>query len=195
MGKANYTREEHKQSKSRTYICWQSAKNRAFNVNGTDYQRYGGRGITMCQEWKDSFLAFLKDMGHVPDGYTLERIDNDGNYEPGNCKWANRKEQSNNTARNRYITYNDKTQTLAQWADEYGIEYMLLFNRLELGWTMDDALTRVNRLTREFTKEELSDIKKLLEARVNVHKIGLKYNVHYSKITKLKPILLPSDPK
>lgn len=195
MGKANYTREEHKQSKSRTYICWQSAKNRAFNVNGTDYQRYGGRGITMCQEWKDSFLTFLKDMGHVPDGYTLERIDNDGNYEPSNCKWANRKEQSNNTARNRYITYNDKTQTLAQWADEYGIEYMLLFNRLELGWEMDDALTRVNRLTREFTKEELSDIKKLLEARVNVHKIGLKYNVHYSKITKLKPILLPSDPK
>lgn len=192
MGKANYTREEHKQSKSRTYICWQSAKNRAFNVNGTDYQRYGGRGITMCQEWKDSFLAFLKDMGHVPDGYTLERIDNDGNYEPGNCKWANRKEQGNNTARNRYVSYNGKTQTLAQWAEEYNIDYTTLFYRLKAGWDVKDALTRRNRF-KSLTRHEIRDIEKRIACKEPVKAIALSYHIHYSRVTRIKE-LLESDP-
>lgn len=89
----------HRHSPSPTYRTWLSMKTRCFNANYYHFHLYGGRGITVCQEWKDSFEAFLRDMGERPEGKTLDRIDPDGNYEPGNCRWATPKEQAANTRR------------------------------------------------------------------------------------------------
>ncbi|KKM85273.1 hypothetical protein LCGC14_1290780 [marine sediment metagenome] len=78
------------------YVSWQKAKSRCHNVNDKSYKYYGARGIMMCKEWRDSFAQFFKDMGQRPEGYSIERIDNEGNYEASNCKWATRKEQNSN---------------------------------------------------------------------------------------------------
>jgi hypothetical protein len=83
-------------SASPTYRSWSHAKARCFNETDDNYPNYGGRGISMCQEWADSFGAFLSYMGTRPDGLSLDRIDNNGNYEPGNCRWATPLQQSNN---------------------------------------------------------------------------------------------------
>lgn len=81
---------------TRTYKSWQAAKSRCFNKNNNRYSRYGGRGITMCDRWKNSFEEFYKDMGDRPEAMSIDRINNDGNYEPSNCRWATAKEQIDN---------------------------------------------------------------------------------------------------
>jgi hypothetical protein len=78
------------------YNTWKSMKGRCNNKNGSDYKYYGGRGISVCERWRDSFTNFIVDMGERPKGYSIERINNDGNYEPGNCKWASKSEQGYN---------------------------------------------------------------------------------------------------
>jgi hypothetical protein len=84
------------------YGIWKSMKSRCFNSNAQAFKNYGGRGITVCDRWKDSFQNFLADMGHRPPGMSIERNSNDGNYEPNNCEWATRKKQANNTRRSRH---------------------------------------------------------------------------------------------
>jgi hypothetical protein len=82
--------------KSPEYQSWLAMKTRCLNPNATHYENYGGRGITVCDKWRDDFAAFLADMGQRPIGTSLDRIDNDGGYEPGNCRWATAKEQAAN---------------------------------------------------------------------------------------------------
>jgi hypothetical protein len=106
------------------------------------YKDYGGRGIKVCERWNNSFENFYADMGDRPPGSQIDRIDNDGNYEPGNCQWSTRKEQNNNRRSNALFTYQGKTQTLQQWAEEYGIDKKLLWHRLNgLKWPIEKALT------------------------------------------------------
>lgn len=88
--------KKHGMAFSAEYRSWQSAKQRCLNLANQKYPDYGGRGIRICDRWRDSFKAFLEDMGERPDGRTLDRIDNDGNYEPGNCRWATTKQQGYN---------------------------------------------------------------------------------------------------
>lgn len=98
------------------HIAWLSMKGRCYRKSDTAYPVYGGRGITVCDRWLESFENFLEDMGHPPEGYSLDRIDVNGNYEPSNCRWADSDTQFNNCQRSVYYTHNGKTLSEIQWS-------------------------------------------------------------------------------
>lgn len=117
---------------------------RCRDPNQTSFKNYGGRGIAVCTRWHD-FKNFLEDMGERPSlDYSIDRIDNNGNYELSNCRWATRKEQRRNSRASKYLTFNGKTQSLAAWADELGLSYTRTRARLRLGWSVDRAFTAPN---------------------------------------------------
>lgn len=125
---------------SHEYHSWQSMKQRCTNPNTDGYHRYGGRGIKVCSEWMDSFEAFLSDMGARPDGTSLERINSDDGYHPGNCKWASSEEQSRNRCDNRIIEAFGDLMTLTDAAKKYNISRGCLTARLRK-MNAEDALT------------------------------------------------------
>jgi hypothetical protein len=127
------------------YVAWYAMHRRCRAVGRTDYKHYGGKGVTVCQRWT-AFENFLSDMGVKPSAeHSLDRIDSGGNYEPGNCRWATKLEQVNNTSRNTFIEYNGEAMTMANWARRVGISYYALRSRIRLGWTPERALTEKSR--------------------------------------------------
>ena len=152
----------HGLSRSRVYKIYRLMKNRCYNKNSDSYSDYGGRGITICKEWieeKEGFKNFYN--WSIQNGYsedlTIDRIDVNGNYEPTNCRWVNRKIQQNNTRRNDYIEYNGETKTLSEWAYSLNINKKTLYSRLHIyGWSVERALT-------EKTHEECASRKKVVK--------------------------------
>ena len=135
----------HGHTGNATHRSWAAMLKRCQNQNGPDYPNYGGRGIEVCDEWQ-KFENFLADMKECPRGLSLDRINNEGNYEPGNCRWATIKEQNNNTRSNHHLTFNGKTQNITQWVDELGLNYNTIFARINTyGWPVERALTEVVR--------------------------------------------------
>lgn len=129
-------------SKIPEYGVWRTMKSRCFNPNDKNWANYGGRGITVCSEWKDSFTAFITFLGRrLSPRHTLERIDNEKGYEPGNCIWATRKEQNRNHRRSRILSLNGQSKTVSQWAEDLGIGRPVLESRLRSGWTDQAILT------------------------------------------------------
>ncbi len=125
-----------------TYQAWVSMRNRCHNKNTTEYPRYGGRGISTHPDW-DDFEVFYAAVGERPEGLTLERIDNNKNYEPGNVCWATRKEQTRNREISVTITYKSETKTLAEWSEITGIAYHTLKARIRrLGYSPEEALNK-----------------------------------------------------
>jgi len=122
---------------------WRSMQNRCYNENQKSYQHYGARGIVVCDRWlgKEGFDNFLADMGEPKEGESIERIDNNGNYELSNCKWANKKEQANNKRNNVFLTANGITLSQAQWAEKLGCTPSALVLRLRK-MSVEDALTK-----------------------------------------------------
>jgi len=133
----------HGLTRSPEYRAWRSMRCRCYRVTDPSYQWYGGRGISVCQRWRESFLAFLADVGPRPSPrHSVDRIDNDGNYEPANCRWATTREQKANVSWNRHLTYNGETRNISEWARQTGISSSTIRIRLDrLGWTIEDALT------------------------------------------------------
>lgn len=126
---------------SKTYKAWLRMMSRCYNPLDSSYKNYGGRGITVCPKWKNSMLKFYRYMGERPSGMSLDRIDNDGNYEPKNVRWATRKQQNNNTRRTRFIKFNGKRMSMKMWGAEVGINCKCIQYRLNHGWTVKEALT------------------------------------------------------
>lgn len=127
----------------RLYGIWVNMKSRCYNPNVKAYPRYGGRGITICDEWKDNYKAF--DTWARANGYredlTIDRIDVDGNYEPSNCRWLTREEQNQNRRDNVYLELNGESHCITEWARITGIGQSVLSNRLKRGWSVEKALT------------------------------------------------------
>jgi hypothetical protein len=116
-------------------------RSRCSNPNDHAYHNYGGRGIQVCERWND-YAAFLADMGRKPHPkMQIDRIDNSKGYGPDNCEWAICKKNQNNKRSNRRVEFGGRVQTIAQWAEEIGINYRTLNNRINRGWTVERALT------------------------------------------------------
>jgi hypothetical protein len=147
--KGNTWSKKHGMSFSREYRSWESMLARCECITNREYPDWGGRGIRVCERWHD-FNNFYADMGARPKGTTLDRIDNNGDYEPSNCRWATAKMQSNNRRSNTLITYNGRTQTLQQWADETGICSGTISQRIrKRGWSIEKALTTPSLIKRK----------------------------------------------
>lgn len=126
---------------TRVYSIWSGMITRCTNPAAINYANYGGRGITVCERWK-SFENFFADMGEPATGTTLDRKDNERGYEPGNCRWATRAEQANNTRINHHITAFGETLTVSQWAERIGVKYQTLYARItRRGWSPEKSLT------------------------------------------------------
>lgn len=124
------------------YRIWANAKSRCFDRNNPAFSHYGGRGITMCAEWANDFLAFVRDMGPRPSSaHSLDRVNNDGNYEPTNCRWATRIEQLNNTRRNRAIVVRgEHIKSIAIASQIFGVNYRWLRDRIARGMSPERAI-------------------------------------------------------
>jgi hypothetical protein len=126
-----------------TYQAWASMKQRCTNPKASNFGRYGGRGIKVCDRWRDSFEAFLADMGKAPPGLTLERVDVNGHYEPGNCKWATMAEQMGNQRKTIAVEIDGERVSLREACRRRGLNYRTVQSRVNiLGMTPEDALAR-----------------------------------------------------
>lgn len=133
--------------RSPAYISWISMKSRCTNPNWPGYERYHGRGIRVCERWMNSFVDFLADMGPRPPGTTLDRIDNDKGYEPGNCRWATSRQQAVNKSQTRILVHEGRSMSMVEWAEEIGINYSALQERIRK-WPLARALTEPSHARR-----------------------------------------------
>lgn len=124
------------------YRIWAGMIRRCTDPKTMKFEHYGGRGIAVCDRWRHDFIAFLSDMGERPSPtHSIDRIDSNGNYEPGNCRWSTKTEQMRNTRSNHTITFRGETKCLAEWSETTGLTSKTIRGRLARGWTVEDALT------------------------------------------------------
>jgi hypothetical protein len=126
----------------RTYSTWQGMKQRCYNPKCAQYKNYGGRGITVCDEWLNSFAAFVRDMGEKPEGFSIDRIDNDKGYSKENCRWATLEEQARNQRRSVYLEYDGKRMTMREWAVELGRHETTIHSRIRRGYPLELVLAK-----------------------------------------------------
>lgn len=122
------------------YVIWGNMKQRCRNPKNTNFKHYGARGIKICERW-NVFKNFAMDMGDRPEGATIERINNDGDYSPDNCRWASRPEQSNNRRPCIFVSVNGESKNLTQLAKEIGGNRSLIHGRMARGWTLEEAIS------------------------------------------------------
>lgn len=133
---------KHGKRDTKIYHVFAEIKQRCYNKSSKSYPNYGERGIKVCDEWLNDFMTFYDwSVSHgYKEGLSIDRIDNNGNYDPSNCRWTDRKTQNNNRRNNTYISYNGKTQTLAQWGKELNIDQHTISARKRKGWTDKECL-------------------------------------------------------
>jgi hypothetical protein len=136
-------RTMHGMTDSPTYVSWATMIDRCRNPHRENFKHYGGRGIKVCARWASSFQLFLADMGERPSLlHSIDRRDPDGDYEPGNCRWATKKEQANN----RRSTVRYSGRTLGEWAEKTGLDAKVLWDRINrYGWEFERAISTPSR--------------------------------------------------
>lgn len=189
MGK-NY--KLHGGKKEHLYMVWCTMKQRCLNPNNKQYAYYGGRGIAICDEWVNDYSAFREwatDNGYQK-GLQIDRIDNDGNYEPSNCRWVDRITQSNNKSSNIVLEYNGKSQTLQQWSEEIGVSTDALYYRYHEGKSAEEILRKYDTNI-GCTRVDITDDKvlELREQGMSIPKIakalGCSQGTVYNRLKKL----------
>lgn len=132
-GNGGSKNKTHGMSRTIAYRAWDTMKKRCNNPNCVKFKNYGGRGIKVCERWL-KFENFISDMGHPPEGFSLDRIDVNGGYEPSNCRWATKQQQSDNRRSVKKITYNDVTLSITEWARSLGISRSTFIDRMTAGF-------------------------------------------------------------
>lgn len=132
-------------TKHSLYQTWSNIIQRCENPKSSSFHNYGGRGIKICERWRNSFHDFATDMGERPFGMSIDRMDNDKGYEPGNCRWATRSEQARNTRGRRLIEFEGQMRHVAELAEQFGIDMKTIHWRATQGWTMEKVLSKEMR--------------------------------------------------
>ena len=178
--------KRHGLTGTRIYLIWQAMLNRCRNSNVAGYGYYGGRGVKVCDRWL-TFENFLADMGDVSVGRTIERINNDGDYEPRNVRWATYRDQSRNKSNNRLLSFKGQTKILADWANDLGITPGALIYRLDYkGWSIEEALTtpKPERPNAKLNMRQARAIRALYPSQ-SMDKIAAKYGVSKKTILNI----------
>lgn len=167
------------------YVTWARMLGRCRNPNNTKYPQYGGRGISVCERWH-TFVSFAEDMGPKPDGMSLDRIDVNGNYEPGNCRWATDQEQQRNKNNNRLLTLDGQTKCVTEWAELCGLKESTIRERLRKGWDAKDVLKPVlyrNGRKPKLTPEQAAEIRSSPEPETV---LADRFGVNRAEIGRIK---------
>ena len=168
-----------------TYTTWEGIKQRCLNPNNSRYHNYGGRGITVCDRWM-VFENFLEDMGIRPKGTSIDRINNDLGYFPGNCRWATPEEQNLNTRVNHRITFNGESLTIKEWSTKLGIPYTTISKRITSGFPLVDVLsvTKLDNRHEEFSNRKIAYRGVIKTLKEWVEELGLNYNTVKSRLMR-----------
>lgn len=144
---------KHGDRHTRLYKIWKAMRERCNTKSCSAYKNYGARGIKVCSEWNDylTFKEWALSSGYT-DELTIDRINVNDNYEPSNCRWATYKNQANNTRHNHFVTFNNETKTISEWADILGVKPHLILNRIRRGWSVEDALFLPANSTKSYKK-------------------------------------------
>lgn len=179
----------HGLSKTPTYIAWAAMHSRCTCPTNAKFADYGGRGITICDRWLNSFANFLTDMGEKPSPkHTVDRQDNSLGYTPENCIWATRKEQANNKRNNHLLTFQERSQTMAQWCSELGLSYTVVRSRLNrLGWSVEKALTipvaSDHRGHSKLRSTDIPQIRAMRKAKIGQIEVATRFHVSTATIS------------
>lgn len=141
---------KHNLVRNPIYRVWQNAKNRCYNQNVKEYKNYGGRGIQMCNEWKNDFMPFYQ--WSIENGYkenlTIDRINNDGNYEPTNCRYATKETQSTNRRNIVFVTYKNEQKTISEWCRLLNLDFNMVYQRIWRGWSAEKAFVHPPKINK-----------------------------------------------
>lgn len=181
------THRTHGMCNTPTWKTWAGIKARCLNPNEPAFKHYGGRGIKVCRKWL-KFEGFYEDMGTRPEGMSIERINNNGNYCKENCKWATQKEQCRNQRSNRKIEFKGRSKPIAQLAEETGINEACVRARIDRhGWSTEDALT-VPVGGRNLSRESTQKIQRLLKEGLSQRRIGKMFNTSQANVFRISKL-------
>lgn len=185
----------HAKSNTLTYIAWCGIKQRCENPKSQQYPNYGGRGITICARWRNSFENFLADMGEKPNGLQIDRIDCNGGYEPGNCRWVTANEQQRNKRNNHIVEWNGERLPVTAWAERLGVAPFVIYHRLRRGWPIVEAMTKPvgdgikqngeRHPGSKFTAELVNEIRRNNKAGVSQRALARQHSASKSTIRKI----------
>lgn len=173
--------EQHGMSRTRIYAIWRDMKSRCYNKAVFSYVRYGAKGITVCDSWKDSFINFYEDMKEgYSDDLTIDRINTFGNYEPENCKWSTKTEQMHNRSDSKYVTHEGVKKHTIDLAKELGVTAQLLNSRIDRGLSTDEIIAPISKYMTKILQKDLSG--KEVKTWDNIMEAVNMGNFHHSAI-------------
>lgn len=179
-------RIQHRLSHTAEYRTWSNVIQRCTNPNTAFYAIYGGRGIGICERWRSNFEAFLADMGTKPSpNHQIDRINNDGNYEPGNCRWATPREQARNTRRNKHVEIDGVRMPVVDARNAAGLKRGTFERRLALGWSIEDVVSKPLRPNRRLTAGQRSEIATRFRRGERMPSIAAQMAVPYSTVYRV----------